>query len=185
MLPDPGLDRCKKGSVCLLDSKTFNLNKFTLDEISTIVKAENQYKSKGVVDKDVDNKVPRDKLPEEFQKILSIPVESLSNKNLLRYIEENVEGDDKVISLSIAENIHRGAIDLKGQEIDFASLTEKTLKAFFVWNLDLDEAMAKNYLHFVQKIEDCNMDKSMLLSLLVNIDESKQEDVIGSLTVSM
>lgn len=159
------LDKCNKADICLLDSNQFVMNNYTSEELTFIIQAESQYRSKGVVDTDIVSKVPVSRLPKKFVSILGeIPTE-LTNDNLIRYIQENSDVSEKDYVLQLCKNIKNDWWDVDKSQIDFGLITEKIVKAIFVWNITEDKNMAKNYSYFINKINECTLDKSMIVSI--------------------
>jgi len=121
-------------------------------------------------------------IPKDIISIFNIVDEKFDNTNLIRYVNQTFKDDKNVNTyIEICKLVNKSYYDLKGKNVDLSVLPEQVLKAIWLWDLEKDKKISLNYNYYIETINGSQLDKSMILSLLMNLSEKKDSDFVESL----
>ena len=165
-----------------LNMDDFKTNSLTEEQIKKIISIEFNYRKNSVVKFSELQFKGADDIPASIMKKFGVCEVKYDNTNLKRYIKEITKDDEIVqkISLQIADKINGSYRELKNESIDFAIIPESVLKAMFLWDLDKDIKISQNYIYYLDMIKDSTLTKDMIISMLGNIEDIIDVDVVNS-----
>lgn len=157
------------------------------EQINVVLSLESNYNSNGIVDfnqLDITDKGIQT-LPAEVLKVFNIEVRKPDNGNLKRFVKETMK-DSKHLdgALQIANLMTTNIYDLKDKDVSFINLPEEVLKAFCLWDLDKNPEFQTRYTTFKTAVIESTLEKSSALSLLIDIGQPQEEDIMNSLRVA-
>lgn len=183
---DKMLIKCKDIKLSKLDIDHFKKYPFSLEQIIKVIALEFSFKKHNKVDfKEIASELKiKDfgDIDTEILKFYGVKEKKFDNSNLIRFVEENIK-DQNILqqSLNVCKLINKSKLDLKGKNIDLTILPELVLKAVWLWDTENDEKVASSYIYFTKRISESSLDKTMILSLLNNIEEMKPSNFVESL----
>jgi len=165
-----------------LNYDDFKENSFQDEQIKKIVAIEFNYRKNGkTVYEEIEYK-NFDDIPSSVLEKFDITEKKYDNTNLKRYIKELTKDDEETQkeSLKIVNKINYSYRDLRSIKVDFTMLPVEILRAIFLWDVDRDEKITINYLHFREVVQKCSLTKDMIISLLTNIQDTIDVDFVNS-----
>ena len=160
----------------------FKNNELTEEQIKKIISIEFNYRKNSIVKFSELQFKGVDDIPASIMKKFGVCEVKYDNTNLKRYIKEITKDDELTQKkyLQIADKINGSYRELKNTSIDFALIPESILKAIFLWDLDKDIKISQNYIYYLDMIKDSTLTKDMIISLLGNIEDVIDVDVVNS-----
>tara|TARA_Y100000310_G_C20687733_1_gene820206 strand:+ start:143 stop:2278 length:2136 start_codon:yes stop_codon:yes gene_type:complete len=169
-----------------LSSEDFLTHDLSYEQIIKVVSLDFQENSNNGI-KDIPSSIlQKYKIQPKQDDIKKKPV----NENLIRFVQEfinkEIKNDKKsilTISMDICNSISTSYYDLEGKTFDYINLPESVLKAIKLWDPIIDKKITKDYVYFKTQIENSSLTKSMIISLLNNLNQRKNSDFVNSLKV--
>jgi len=164
----------------------FENNTFTEEQIKKIISLEFNFKKHGKIVYDDLRFDSFDDIPSSIMKKFNVTEVKYDNTNLKRYIRELTSDDKEAqkISLMAVENINYSYRDLKSINVDLTVLSEDVLRSIFVWDIDRDKKITKNYLYYRELVLNCTLTKDMIISMLTNIQDTIDVDFVNAFFVA-
>jgi len=160
----------------------FKENTFDHEQIKKIIAIEFNFRKNGKVIYDELNYAKFDDISPAVLEKFDIKEKKYDNTNLKRYIKEITKDDEKLqkTSLDVVNKINYSYRDLKNVNVDFANTPVDILRSIFMWDIDRDEKITINYLHYREVVQGCSLTKDMLVSLLTNIQDVIDVNFVNS-----
>jgi len=164
-----------------LKYEDFQNNKLTDEQIKKILSVEFNFRKNNKVNFSEIGVISFDDVPTSISEKFGITQKKFDNTNLKRFINEKCK-DNSILQncLKISNNINESYRDLKNVKIDLSTVPEEILKAFVLWDLEKDMKISKNYVYYIELINQSNLTKDMLLSMLTNIQTTQDKDFTAS-----
>ena len=165
-----------------IDYNDFKENKFDDEQIKKIIAVEFNFRKNGKVIYDEISYAKFDDIPSSVLEKFDIKEKKYDNTNLKRYIKEITKDDEQLqkTSLDVVNKINYSYRDLRNVNVDFANTPQDILQAIYMWDIDRDEKITINYLHYREVVQGCSLTKDMLVSLLTNIQDVIDVNFVNS-----
>ncbi len=156
--------------------------KFDTEQIKKIMSLEFNIKQNGKIDYSKSAYSSFDDIPSDILIKYDISEKKYDNSNLKRYVKEltadNLGLQDS--ALKIVSNINHSYRDLKDVNVDLTMLPLDVLKSIYLWDIEQDPKIVKNYLHYRDIVQNCTLTKDMLISSLTNIQDLVDDKFVDS-----
>jgi len=165
-----------------LNYNDFKENSFQDEQIKKIIAVEFNYRKNGkTVYEEIEYK-KFDDIPSSILEKFDIKDKKYDNTNLKRYVKEILKDNEELqkLSLQIVDKVNYSYRDLRNVKVDFTVIPVEILRAIFLWDIDRDEKITINYLHFREIVQKCSLTIDMIISLLTNIQDVIDVNFVNS-----
>jgi hypothetical protein len=164
----------------------FKGNNIQEEQIKKIISVEFNFRKNGKVIYEEIEHANFDDVPSSILEKYDIKETKYDSTNLKRYIKEVCSEDNAVRDFCIesVKDVNYSYRDLRNSKIDFTRMPDSVLRAIFMWDIDRDQKITINYLHYRDSVNECSLTKDMVISLLTNIQDTIDIDFVDSFVAS-